>query len=77
MDEQRGVAAVVNEHVGAVGGAPLQGLLRAPPVLLQGLALPGKDGAGVASDGGSGMVLREQRGGEEGEPWALSLMLDA
>ena len=76
MDKQRGVAAVIDQHVGAVG-APLERLLRAPPVLLQRLALPGKDGAGVASDGGSGMVLREQGGVEEGEPWALSLMLDA
>ena len=36
-------------------------LLSAPPVLLEGLSLPGKHGAGVAGDGGGGVVL----GGED------------
>ena len=72
VDEQGGVAAVVEDHVRAAGGGvrPGQRLLGAPPVLLQGLALPGEDrdalrvlrGAVRADgDGGGGVVL----GGED------------
>ena len=72
VDEHRGVTAVVQDHVRATGGGvrPGQGLLRAPPVLLQGLALPGedRDALGVVHravradrDGGGGVVL----GGED------------
>ncbi len=72
VDEEGGVTAVVEDHVGAAGGGvrPGQSLLRAPPVLLQGLALPGEDrdalrvvGRAVRADGdrGCGVVL----GGED------------
>ena len=72
VDQEGGVAAVVQDHVRAAGGGvrPGQGLLRAPPVLLEGLALPGEDrdargglrGAVRADgDGGGGVVL----GGED------------
>ena len=61
VDEQGGVTTVVHQQVGAVAASPGQGLLGAPPVLLQGLALPGEHGGGVAGDGGSGVVL----GGED------------
>ncbi len=72
VDEEGGVAAVVQDHVGAAGGAvrPGQRLLGAPPVLVQRLALPGVDGdaagvvggaVGAYGDGGGGVVL----GGED------------
>lgn len=61
MDEQGGITTVVHNQVGAVAAWPGQGLLSAPPVLLQGLALPGEARSGVAGDGGSGVVL----GGED------------
>lgn len=57
VDEEGGITTIVDEHVGAVTSRPLERLLSAPPVLLQGLSLPGKDRAGVAGNGGSGVVL--------------------
>ena len=42
MDEHGGVATVVEDHVRSTVG-PRHGLLRAPPVLLKRLALPGVD----------------------------------
>ncbi len=72
VDEHRGVAAVVQDHVRAAGGGvrPGQRLLRAPPVLLQRFALPGEDrdalgvlGRTVRADGdGGGRVVL---GGED------------
>ena len=50
MDEQGGVATVINQQVWAGAVRPGQHLLCAPPVLLQGLPLPGKDGRGVAGN---------------------------
>ncbi len=70
VHQQRGVAAVVEDHVGGVAVRPGQRLLGAPPVLLQRLALPGEDGhalrvvggaVGADDDGGGGVVL----GGED------------
>ena len=40
VDQQRDVAAVVEDHVGAATVGPLHDLLGAPPVLLERLALP-------------------------------------
>ena len=57
VDEERGVAAVVEDHVRAVRIGPVQGLLGAPPVLLERLALPGIDGDAGGSDRGRGVVL--------------------
>ncbi len=76
VDEHRGVAAVVEDHVRAEVrvAAASQGLLGAPPVLLQRLALPGEDrhalrilGRAVRADGdrGRGVVLgREDVAGD-------------
>lgn len=58
VDEQRGVAAVVDDEVGAARLAPVEAALGAPPVLLEGLPLPGEHGGRVARDGGGGVVLR-------------------
>jgi len=57
VNEESGVAAVVDDEIGAAVGTPVEGALGAPPVLLEGLALPGEDGGAVAGDGGGGVVL--------------------
>jgi hypothetical protein len=74
VHEQRGVAAVVEQHVAAgfavrAGLRPDERLKRTPPVLLERLALPGEDGGAlrivgraVWADGHSGgcVVLRRE-----------------
>ena len=65
VDEERGVAAIVEDHVRALAVRPHQDLLGAPPVLGQGLALPGVDrhalrvgdGALRPDDDGRGRVV--------------------
>ena len=66
VDEHRGVATVVEDHVGALATGPGEDLLGALPVLGEGLALPGEDGhtlqvlgraLGADDDGGGGLVL--------------------
>ena len=57
VDEQRDVAAVVEDHVRALAVGPAQRLLRAPPVLLERLALPGEDGDAGLGDRRRGVVL--------------------
>ena len=70
VHEEGGVAPVVQNHVGAALAGPQQGLLGAPPVLLEGFTLPGEDrhplgilDRALRSDGhgGGGVVL----GGED------------
>src|ERR1700689_1105268 len=70
VHQHRGVAAVIEDHVRPVVARPGQGLVRAPPVLVQRLALPGehRDALGVFRgalrpdrDGRGGVVL----GGED------------
>ena len=70
VQQQRGVTAVVEDHVRAVAVGPRHHLLGAPPVLLERLALPGVDrdalrvlGRAVRADddGRRGVVL----GGED------------
>jgi hypothetical protein len=58
VDEERGVATVVDDEVGAAALAPVEAALGAPPVLLERLPLPGEDRGGVPRDGGGGVVLR-------------------
>ena len=70
VDQQRGVAAVVEDHVGSLWlavdiGGPCHHLIGAPPVLLECLTLPGKhrhalrilDCASGANSNGSGRVV--------------------
>ena len=66
VDEEGGVATVVQDHVRALAPGELEQLLRAPPVVLEGLALPGVDrhagrvvhgAVGADDDGGSSLVL--------------------
>jgi hypothetical protein len=47
VHQERRVAAVVEEEVGTGAVGPEERLLRAPPVLLQRLALPGEDGSAL------------------------------
>merc|ERR1719164_110065 len=62
VEEQGGIASVVDDLVGAGAVRPGEGLLRAPPVLLERLALPGEDVGGAGADErGGGVVL----GGED------------
>src|SRR5206468_728526 len=44
MNQQRRIAAVVNDLIGTFAVAEIEGALGAPPVFLQGLALPREDG---------------------------------
>ena len=61
MHEQRGVPAVVDDHVRAVVTRPAHRLLGGPPIFLQRLAFPGEDRHTGRCDGGRGVVL----GGED------------
>jgi hypothetical protein len=65
VDEERGVATVVEQHVRARAVGPHQRLLGAPPVLLERLPLPGEHRHALrvvhrplrADDGGGGGVV--------------------
>ena len=58
MDEQGRVAAIIHDEIGALAIRPGQGFARAPPVLLDGLALPGEDGRAGLGDGRRRRVVR-------------------
>ncbi len=57
VDQEGGVATVVDDEVGPLAVGPGQGLLGAPPVLLEALALPREDRDAGGGDGGGGVVL--------------------
>jgi len=57
VDQEGDITAVIDDHVWAVGVRPGEGLLRAPPVLFEGLALPGEDLAGAGLGASSGGVV--------------------
>lgn len=57
VDQQSCVAAVVDDQIRAAAGAPVESALGAPPVLLEGLTLPGENGGAVTGNGSSGMIL--------------------
>ena len=61
VDEQRGVAAVIDDELGAEAALVRESLRGTPPVFFERLALPGEDGNAGGSDGGGGVVL----GGED------------
>ena len=60
VNKQSGVPAVVHQQVRAAAVRPAEHLLSAPPVLLQRLALPGKDGPRIAGHRSRSVVLPEQ-----------------
>ena len=57
VDEERGVTAVVDDDIKGFG-APVQHLVRAPPVLFKSLTLPGEHRGGISRDRRGGVVLR-------------------
>merc|ERR1719229_1126137 len=62
VDKKSGITTVIDDHVGAIRVLPGKRLVRAPPVGLQVLSLPRKNGSsgpsvGSFGDGGSGVVL--------------------
>nr|POF17437.1 hypothetical protein CFP56_67124 [Quercus suber] len=57
MDEQSGVTTIVDYEIGPTIGTPIESMLSAPPVLLEGLALLGKHGSRVTGDGDGDVVL--------------------
>ena len=61
VDEEGGVAAVVDDELGSGGVDVADGLPGAVPVFFEGLAFPGEDGDAGGGDGGGGVVL----GGED------------
>ena len=63
VDEHRGVAAVVEDHVRAGAAGPGEDLLGAVPVLLEGLALPGEDRDALRVLGGAVRPDDDGRGG--------------
>ena len=61
VDDQRQVAAVIQQHVGIPRFAPLQnGLFDTPLVLFFCLTFPREHGYAVGSYGGSGVVLSRE-----------------
>jgi len=63
VNEESGITTVIEDHVGeTLSIGPDESLVSAPPVLLKGLTLPGKDSRGLGlSDSGGSVVL----GGED------------
>src|SRR6185369_6547076 len=57
VDEERGVAAVIDDELGAEAALVRERLRGTPPVLFERLALPGEDGNARGSDGGGGVIL--------------------
>ncbi|MCY1232945.1 hypothetical protein D9M72_454630 [compost metagenome] len=57
VQQQRGVAAVVQDHVGGAAVRPVEDAVREVPVFLQRFALEGEHGRAAGGDRGSGVVL--------------------
>ncbi len=57
VEQQGGVAAVVEDHVREAAVGPLEDLMGVFPVLLEGLALVGEDRDAGGGDGGGGVIL--------------------
>src|SRR5687767_19254 len=60
VDEERGIAAIIEDHVGALALAEFEDLVRVFPVLLERFALVGEDRRAARGDRGRGMVLRRE-----------------
>src|SRR6185295_17537497 len=61
VHEERGVAAIVEQHVRATAVGPHERLLRAPPVLLERLALPREHRRAVRLVHRAGATDRDRR----------------
>jgi len=60
VQQQRGVAAVVEDHVRVAAIRPFEDAVGVVPVVGQRLALDGENGDAVLGDRGSGVVLRRE-----------------
>jgi hypothetical protein len=58
MHEQRGVAAVVQNHVRGAAVGPFENAVGVFPILLERFAFDGKDRRAAGGDRGGGMILR-------------------
>jgi hypothetical protein len=58
--QQRGIAAVVENHVRALAIGPLEDAVGVVPVLFEALALVGEHRRAAGGDGGGGVVLRRE-----------------
>jgi hypothetical protein len=58
MNQQGGVAAIIEDHVGFAAVGPFEDLVGVIPVFLEALALDGKHRRARLGDGRSSMVLR-------------------
>jgi hypothetical protein len=58
MDEERGVAAIVQDHVGQAAIMPVEQAGGEIPILPEALALIGEDRDAGGGDGGGGVILR-------------------
>ena len=63
VNQQGGVAAVVDDLIGAFAVAEIEGALGAPPVFFQVLALPGEDGNALRIGGRAFFADGHRRGG--------------
>lgn len=57
VDQQRSITTVIDDKVGPTSGTPVKSPLCAPPVLLEGLTLPGENCGTVPSNSSGSMVL--------------------
>jgi len=63
VDEESDITTIIDDHVGGtLSIGPDDGLVSAPPVLLEGLTLPGEDSSSLGSNDGSSSVIL---GGED------------
>ena len=60
MQQQRGIAPVVQNHVGITAVIPLHDSVGVLPVIVYGFTLDGKNGNAFGSNGGSGVILRRE-----------------
>jgi len=58
VDQQCGIAAIIQDHVGCAAAVPIEQAMSEVPVFGQALALVGEDGGAALGDGGGRMILR-------------------
>ncbi len=57
VNQESSIAAIINNKIGSAIGAPVQGTLCTPPILLERLAFPGEHGSAIPCNGSSGVIL--------------------
>jgi hypothetical protein len=61
QNEERGVAAIVENHIGGPAVRPIEGAIAEVPILLEGFTLDGEHGDALGRNRGGGVIL----GGED------------